>query len=105
MGAVGDILGRKTSTIHHLLSKHAPEIIRPRTRGRQRLPNSEFDKTRILYESGLSQEEVAELLGVTRGAILWRLKRAGVERRSHSDAVRMGIRKRRQRAKQTAPAP
>jgi predicted DNA-binding protein YlxM (UPF0122 family) len=54
------------------------------------LPAAVIDRTVELYLSGLSEGEVAEQMGVSQSSVLYRLRKAGVERRSVSEANRIG---------------
>lgn len=95
MAEVGRFVDRHHSTIRGYLKRYAPEVMRPRTSSFQKLPNSEFDRTRYLYEQEeMSIAEIAQHMGVTRNAILYRLRRAMYHKRSRSEANRLALAKR-----------
>lgn len=54
-----------------------------------RLDHAEFERTAELYRSGLSEQQVADELGIKRGSVHWRLAYAGVPRRGRPEANRL----------------
>jgi hypothetical protein len=88
---VARILKKHPTGIYAILRRYAPEIVRPRSmEGYQKLSNSDFDKTRTLYEAGLTLKEVGEILGITHGAVRYRLLRGGVTLRPKAESIRRG---------------
>lgn len=60
--------------------------------GRQRLSTDEMLRTAELYGRGLSLTEVGHILGIRHSAVLRRLQRYGVPRRSDSEALKLSYR-------------
>lgn len=105
MREVGAKVGRPQTTVRNVLIRNEVEIRPRKGQMHQKLSDAEFDRTRQLYESGLTQQEVAEVLGITPGAVLWRLRRAGVPRRDKGESIRRGWEKRRRLLNSTASDP
>lgn len=78
------------TSVHRVLVRHGiPRRPRHAVCGRKRLSvDSELERTR-LYGQGLSIAQVAEVVGVGATAVAFTLARAGVPRRSTSQALRI----------------
>lgn len=71
---------------------------------RQRLPNAAFDIVRLLYmERGWTAKEIGAKLGIKETSVLWRLNRAGVERRTRKEANLIHHAKRRAEGRRHMP--
>lgn len=61
--------------------------MRPRGGARPILTHRDYEGTLALYEAGYSEAEIGVMMGRTRGAISWRLRYAGVPRRTWREAM------------------
>lgn len=94
---VSEMTGRSQTTVWNVLDRNGIERRARKGTTHQKLPDSEFEKTRLLYESGMPISHVARHLGRTHGAILWRLRRSGVELRPRSEVIRQSWETRRRK--------
>jgi hypothetical protein len=80
------IVGCSPATVTNVFRRRGLEM---RSRGgpRYKVTHREYDATRALYEAGYSEAEVGTILGLSRGAISWRLHFAGVPRRDRVESM------------------
>jgi DNA-directed RNA polymerase specialized sigma24 family protein len=90
---VGRLLHLSPSAVHYRLTKMAGLKLRgPHGQifgHRRLLPSQEFERVAQLYKLGLSSTEIAESLGISSHAVLWRLKVAGVPMRSRKESLKL----------------
>lgn len=100
--------GRNPSTIYYTLKRHGVQM-RPRgdsygSRKPSVVSDAEVRLTVKLYNMGLSMAEIGERLGVSSGAIRWRLLNiAGIETRNRSEVSRLAWRRGRIQRGSTRP--
>lgn len=84
------VTGRKWQTVQSFAKRNGIELRPPGGQaGSQRLPDAAFAETARLYLSGLPVAAVAECLGISSRAVLHRLDRAGVPRRTRAESLRL----------------
>lgn len=97
LSQIAALYGRPIVTVHRTLKQQGVHM-RPPGRNLYRHPNAipdeQIEEAASLYKQGLSIEEVAVALGLTKSAARYRLSMAGVMR-SHSEALRRSARVRR----------
>lgn len=100
---IANMVDRHPSTIGNVLTRmDIPRRSRSENQdGVQKLPEDEFERVRRMYEvDKMTLQQIGDTIGITRGAVLYRLRRYGVPRRSRSEANKMGaqVRLKKQRA-------
>jgi DNA-binding CsgD family transcriptional regulator len=83
------------SSVHAYLKRDGVKM-RPQgqhkgQQGRHFPGHKAMDRTVALYQSGLSSNEVGEILGITHSTVCYRLALAGVPTRSRSEALRIRL--------------
>jgi DNA-directed RNA polymerase specialized sigma24 family protein len=82
---IGEVLGVSQGTVYKILKRHGIKTREPR-RSRALSPKEE-DEVISVYEAGMSQAEIGEVLGVSQQTVSRILERRGVKTRNPSGGV------------------
>lgn len=86
---VAEMCGISEATVTRIHQKHGVPMRGRGGANNVRLDHMIFACTEALYLAGYSEQETADILGISRSAVNWRLARMGTERRSISESVRL----------------